>query len=676
MKTKIQKLAWSLLGTAVICSLVFGGWAALADGAGIAHLRIEGSSETLFSGNVEVGDCDVTDASGVLHSYSGTAVCGLTNALSKVGIDAVFQDFGFGLFLETIGQDVTPADWSYSWSFWVNGEPASVGVDSYVVGTGDELLLTFSVFPTIPLIVDVPETITVNEPFNIEINQVVGDYDANFVWQGGLLPATEAKLWVDDTSFAVGATGLVEVVIDEVGEIEVWAESTGKVRSLRHVVQALSASPSPSPSLVPSISPSPSLTPSVSPVPSVIPSPSISPSPSPSPTVINEVSREQREQAAQRALTYLRENQDTDGTIGGTVVSGWTAMAFRAAGQKASNVSLGGATLWDGLLKASLTRVTDIERQIMAIRAAGGDPRSWQERNLVQDLKAHFKQGQFGEEALINDDIFGVLALLAADESIAATELRQGVNNIISWQEEKGSWGNIDLAAAAIQALREYEARGGDINVRLATEKARDYLKDQQDNTGGFSSNSASTAWGIQAILSLGEDPNDWSTSLNKTPWHAILDYQKDNGGISWKLSDQESTFMTAYAVPALLGVPWPIQALGIDEDLVKEEQAATQSYTEALFSNTDTLAQPSVAPKVAGTSTVVEAAGNKEGALKKVYALNEESDSIHDNEVIQESESINKIDPRRSDRRFAFTLFGLVNMAVGVTVARLVMRI
>ena len=676
MKMNKQKKWWSVLGIIAGCSLLVLGYTALADGEVTIKLRIEGSNETVFSDTVEVGDCEVTDAGGEVHNLTGMAVCALTNALNEVGIDAVFKDFGFGLFLDAIGEDVTPSDWSYSWSFWVNGQPASVGVDSYPVEAGDELLLAFSVYPTVPLIVNLSDVMIVGDPFDIEVSEIVGDYDGSFVWHGSLEPAEGVSLWVDDALFSVGETGVVEVLINEASEIQVWAESVGKVRSERQVVQVLVVpEPTSSPSISPSVSPT--ISPSVIPPPSV--SPTISPSVSPSPIVVREVMQEEREQAARRALGYLRDNQDSDGTIGGTVVSGWSAMAFGANGERASDVKQGGVTLWDGLSLASLDKATDVERQIMAVRAAGGNPRDWQTRNLVQDLRSYYKQGQFGEETLINDDIFGVLALLAADESVTTLELRQGVSNIILWQEDNGSWVNVDLTAAAIQALREYEARGGDINVTQAVEGARDYLRDEQDDDGGWAYNSASTAWVIQAIFVLGEDPNNWSNKDGKTPWNSILGYQKDNGGISWKLTDNESTFMTAYVVPALLGVSWPIQVLGVDNNLVEAGQQPKEASLSQSFVTVRNSVQPSVIPMVAGASTTIEASSSNNEANTGANTVNEvtkDGGEVLSNEIISETKRINIIDPRKSDFRFAFSLFGLVNMGVGVTVARLVMRI
>lgn len=519
------------------------------------HLRVEGSTTTLFDGTVSVTDCSVTDTTGVEHALSSVALCALVDAGAQEGFDIEVQDFGFGLFLKRIGSDDTPADFSQSWAFWVNDDPASIGADTYAVSPDDELLLAFTSFPGIPLRVSGPAEAAVDELVSFTVEKRVGEYDDSFVWHGRWEPAEGAVLHIGDSDHAVPADGIVQTSLSSAGEVLVSADGAGFIRSSVESLAVLAPSPSVSP------------TPSPTPTPSVTPTPTPSPTPSPTPTPhVAGISTEDRSAKAGTALSYLRGQQGNDGSIDGSIVTAWSVIAFGADGQRAADIRNGTNSLLDALASASLHSATDIERQILAVQAAGANPRSFAGQDLVSLLKQKGSGEQIGEEALINDDIFGILALLAAGEQPGASPISQAVSTILARQEFDGSWDSIDMTAAAIQALREYARRGGSIGVSDAVSDARSYVRAHQDQYGGFGENSATTAWAIQAIVALGEDPSDWKTSSGKTPWTALAEYQTSSGGFAWRHGDSASPFMTAYAVPALLGDPLPITVLSLQE--------------------------------------------------------------------------------------------------------------
>lgn len=281
-----------------------------------------------------------------------------------------------------------------------------------------------------------------------------------------------------------------------------------------------------------------------SPTPTPSPTPVATPTPSPSPSA-----------SVEAALDYLRRQQTAQGDIDGAMTSAWSALAFGAHSERATSIKNGGLSLADALAAASLSSATDIERQILAVRSAGLNPRSFAGQDLVGRLESYVTNNQIGDPTLINDDIFGVLAFLAADKSANAPEISNTVQTILSQQGANGSWQNMDITAAAMQALRAYEKKGGPIAVHAALERAQQYLLSQRDRYGGWGENSATTSWAIQALVSVSIDP-DASTALGR--------YQNTNGGFGWRSSDDVSTFMTAYAVPALLKAPWPITTLSV----------------------------------------------------------------------------------------------------------------
>ncbi|MFH1354060.1 MAG: hypothetical protein ABIH36_02120 [bacterium] len=623
MKNSMKKI--SLLVVCVV-GIAWGALTLQAAGEATVDLRIEGSESTVFARPVTVSDCSIADVGGVEHEMSGVAACALAKAAEQSSFEMEFKDFGFGLFLDRIGSDSTPDDFSQSWSFWTNDSPASVGVDTYEVEEGDNLLLAFSAWPAVPLRVTGPDAAEAGETITFLVEKRVGEYDDSFIWQGGWQAAENAILDVGSNEYQVPADGVVRVTLDSPGTIAVQARGEGLVRSSRHVVEvaAVVASPSAEPTVSPSPNPSPSSSNSSSPSPSVVP-----------------VSVNMRQDSAGRALVYLRGQQSSDGTIGGSMTSAWSAMAFGADYQRAQNIMKGGASLLDGLEQAVLSSATDVERQIMAVRAAGINPRSFAGSDLVMELKSYYRQGQFGEESLINDDVFGILALLAAEEPIESPEIRGAVKTVLSAQKFDGSWDNIDMTAAAVQALNVYAKRGGSIAVGGAVIRARDYLRNSQDKYGGWGENSATTAWTIQAVVALGEKVDSWKNNDGMTPWQALLRYRNNNGGFGWREKNDVSAFMTAYAVPALLGRAWPITLLELETSLAT-----------------------SPLPAVAGAVTAIATVAPVSSLVPEVVSEEVANVNVGDDFVA----------PRAVDRNFAITLFGLANLGIGVAVARMIL--
>ncbi len=640
---------------------------ALAADNSTVHLRVEGSNETYFDNRVPVEDCTITDTQGVSHPLAKVAACALSTAAVGEQLPVEFSDFGFGLFLQSIGQDITPADYSFSWSFWVNDEPANVGLDQYQVKDGDEILLAFSVYPAIPLRVVTVNQATVGQSFSIPVEKLVGDYDTNFTWHGSWQPFDQGKLHLGDDLVDLPASGVFTVTINQPQELTAWADGAGFIRSAKQIIQIqpVSVTPTPQPISSPTPSPAPSTF--------ALPSATVTPSPTPWSTINPDILRER----AARALTFLRNQQQPDGSVGGEMVSAWSAIAFGSAGESACQMKSGeGRSLCSALLSSELTQATDLERVILAVRAAGENPRVFGNHNLVADLKSHFHDNQFGETSLINDDIFGVLALLAADDTVTSQEITGSISHILDEQKSDGSWGSVDLTAAAIQALRAYQQRGGDLAIDHALTKARFFLLANQDKYGGFGANSASTAWAIQAILSLGENPDDWTLSNGLNPWHALFRYQHDNGGFGWQsnATADVSTFMTTYAITALNKKPWPITILDINNSSVMAD-AATIAPSLTTSPTKVSAAQPTVA------GLMDNAATSPENPPLTISSSTAPTENL--NIDLQPSSSITPppttdhlINPPATDYFFTLTGFSLANAGIGFFISRIFVKL
>jgi len=686
---KQLKKWWAAIVVVVVAGGLVIGWQ--ATGSTGVNIRIEGSGETLFVGRVDVDSCVITDTGGVQHAKEGVAACGLAVAAEQTGFSLEYIDYGWALFLNGIGDDTTPADFSSSWSFWVNDVPASVSVDSYMVQEGDDILLAFAGYPTVPLRVRAPSEVGVGESFTVSVDKLVGGWDLSFVWQGGWEKADEALVHIGDEIHMVVA-GEVTASIDRAGETMIWAEGSGLVRSDKIFleVKQLEASPSAEPSMSPSVTPLPSLTPSsipsptVSPTP-VLPSPSMTVAPSPTPMVGIRVNNDEISRAARDGMGYLRSQQDVNGSIDGQMVSAWSAMAFGSAEIRAADVYReDGRSLLQALEDATLMSATDVARQILALRAAGENVTNFNDSDLVESLRAYWQGGQIGAHELINDDIFGVLALLAAGVSVEDGIVKQSAGYVVSKQEENGSWDGLDMTAAAVQALKAYKVAGGSVDVGEALTKARAYLWRNQDSSGGFGSNSATTAWVIQAIVALGEEPNDWTGNSGKNPWQALIGYQNSNGGFGWKSKDDVSPFMTAYAVTALSRQTWPVKVLAVrqNEVVVVEEREIVNRVAGSVDSGaTESVVGPvsemtiDTEGRVAG-SVNSDLQGRREGGNRAESVVD-----YVDEQELSEGVEVDRaqdmpIGPGQRDRQFAITWFGLANAGVGFAVSRMFVKL
>jgi hypothetical protein len=275
------------------------------------------------------------------------------------------------------------------------------------------------------------------------------------------------------------------------------------------------------------------------------------------------------------ALDYLRAQQDTDGSISDFSTSAWVVMAIAAAGEDPHDWKVGGnPSIVDYLASnaGSATSVTDYARMLLAIAAANEDPASFGGMDFVSLLESAHDGTQIGDGSLLNDDFWGVLGLIAAGRSPTSEVIANSVAFILSNQNTDGGWSwgvgqesDVDDTAAAIMTL----IAGGESQSSSVITDALAYIKSAQMANGGFESwgttNSATDAWGIDSIVAGGDDPAsaDWTSGDGYSPVDDLLSLQNEDGSFNWQSGEASNkTLMTAYAIPALLGEPYPAVVL------------------------------------------------------------------------------------------------------------------
>lgn len=255
----------------------------------------------------------------------------------------------------------------------------------------------------------------------------------------------------------------------------------------------------------------------------------------------------------QSALNYLN-SQSPDA---------WITMAQAAAGE--TDVDL------NYLKSVSGNLATDYEKAILALTAAVKNPRSFSSIDLVEKMESFYNSHQIGSPDLLNDDFWGILALVSSGENISRTIIQDSKNFILSNQNSDGGWGyqaggqsDTNDTAIAVMALLE----AGIAADNEAIVKAADYLKASQNSDGGFpyskggDSDSGSDAWVISMIYKLGQNPYDWQKD-GKNPISHLKSLQKSDGSFKW-ISSEDAGYstLTAYAVIALTENYYPINRL------------------------------------------------------------------------------------------------------------------
>ncbi len=348
--------------------------------------------------------------------------------------------------------------------------------------------------------------------------------------------------------------------------------------------------------------------------------------------------------AASAGIQYLANNQKADGSISGFGgESEWSVEAIQAAGQQASTFAHGGSSLLD-FLKADApgpgTVPTTLERKIIAISAAGQEPSSFGGVDYESLLSAQHLSGQIGDPTLLNDDIFGVIAIDAAHDSGLLPEAQDALSYLLAHQGADGgfsyttascAWCGADSSdtAAAIVAMYAASDLGlGSPSLDAARSAALNYLLGTQQADGGFGgdasspSDGSSTAWALMALNTIGSPAA--SSSASARAW--LLNDQNPDGGFSYGafgVTDSD-TYTTAGAVTALLGTTWLLRPApisiptGTGGGTSTNQQNVTGSQPPQSPQPAQTSEQPAAPPPAASADpgdTDTGATGQVEGA-------------------------------------------------------------
>jgi uncharacterized repeat protein (TIGR01451 family) len=140
------------------------------------------------------------------------------------------------------------------------------------------------------------------------------------------------------------------------------------------------------------------------------------------------------------------------------------------------------------------------------------------------------------------------------------------------WEWSAGWGADTNSTALAIQAL----VAAGEPVTSTAVVSALNYLGGAQNDDGGFpydpaspwgtDSDTNSTAYVVQALLAVGQDPltGTW-TVTSSNPISFLVSMQLPDGSFEWQKGFGGSQFATQQAIPALLFRPFPVKVAATD---------------------------------------------------------------------------------------------------------------
>jgi hypothetical protein len=284
--------------------------------------------------------------------------------------------------------------------------------------------------------------------------------------------------------------------------------------------------------------------------------------------------------AVSAGLDYLDTQQQASGEISGFPgISHWSAMAYVAGGIDPDTVKLTGGTSLLDYLQANppgaAATANDWSRSILAVVAADQNPYSFGSTDYVAGLKSKHTADQIGSATAVNDDMFGILALVASGVAPTDEALTDALAVVLANQRDNGGWSystdaaigtDVDDTAAAVMALVAASDAGLTVPDSAVAE-AIAYILGTQNTDGGFPndplappewggpiSNVGSSAWALMALTAVGDDDSTEGTDAQEY----IRGAQNEDGSFPWSAPAPGDTYNSAMAVIALAGDTWP----------------------------------------------------------------------------------------------------------------------
>ena len=144
----------------------------------------------------------------------------------------------------------------------------------------------------------------------------------------------------------------------------------------------------------------------------------------------------------QSAITYLRNNQNHDGSINDYGTTCWAAMAIKAANLDPKAFDIDGDSVTEYLVNnadsTDKNSVSELSRFILAMSASGLDSSDIYGYDYIDKLQSLVNSGQFGDPSWLFDDFWPVMALCSVRTPATDPSIADPVSFIVSNQNPDG----------------------------------------------------------------------------------------------------------------------------------------------------------------------------------------------------------------------------------------------
>ncbi|XJZ28831.1 DUF4430 domain-containing protein [Bacillota bacterium Lsc_1132] len=464
-----------------------------------------------------------------------TAFNALVNAVgaSNVGFN---DDPTYGKYITSIN-GVASTNSMY-WAFYLNGISSPVGVDSYHVQNGDKLTFKYVDYPT-----------TLKSAASLKVvgkDQKVlytSAYDISFLDNATAFQLLQVTLGNDKVGYSESKYGKFITSIDGVTPTgsDYWAFY---VNGKKAAVGADSYHLQPGDQISFQYETWQSAD-----------NGSNSSTGSNNSSATAPISSSELQNAIDRAAEYTLKNQ----------VGEWDVIALKQAGKTIPASYLENVTKQIADKQGKFSRITDVERYILGILAAGGDPTKVNGYNLVESVY----YGNVSKQGL-NGVAYALIALDSAQFPVPETAQwtrEKLVSLLLQKQNSDGGWAwdgstisDVDSTAMLLSALAPYKDRA---DVKAKVDAAVRYLSQQY--LGGKINNSSSAAQTVIALSSLGIDANGSLFAKDGTSiLKYLLSFQNADGGFDWQGGDKSDSFSTSQPFEALVAYQLMVNGKGL----------------------------------------------------------------------------------------------------------------
>lgn len=244
-------------------------------------------------------------------------------------------------------------------------------------------------------------------------------------------------------------------------------------------------------------------------------------------------------------------------SVGGYVmkekIGEWEVIAMKQTGRKIPASYLQNVIKQVTQNQGQFHKITDTERYVLGILAAGGDPTNIEGYNLVKEIY----NGNVTKQGLIGV-AYALVALDSAHFQIPASAVwtREKLENYLlekqnkdgGWAWDESSTSDIDTTAMILSAFAPYKNQA---NMKVKIDKAVQYLSKQY--LGHKINNSTTASQVVIALSSLGINASEGLFADSKSNLlQYLLSFQNKDGGFGWKSGDSSDPVSSTQGFQAL----------------------------------------------------------------------------------------------------------------------------